>query len=94
MQRRDWNDEKTIGQLRRWLEDTKQDPIKAEASWDVEFFGLGVTAQEAAQRFGWSIGVAIEELEMAEDRGVLCRDEGIEGVKFWINHITGELEEL
>ncbi len=65
-----------------------------EAPWDVEFFGLGVTAQEAAQRFGWSIGVAIEELEMAEDRGVLCRDEGIEGVKFWMNYIEGEPEEL
>ncbi|KAG7153044.1 hypothetical protein HYQ46_000302 [Verticillium longisporum] len=54
-------------------------------------FGRGVTARDAAERFGWSIGVAEEELEMAEERGVLCREEGIEGLKFWENFIdTGE----
>ena len=94
VQRRDWTDEKTIGQLRKWLKDTRQDPVKDETSWDVESFGLGVTAQEAAQRFGWSIGVAVEELEMAEDQGVLCREEGIEGAKFWLNHIRDDSEEI
>lgn len=92
VQRRDWSDDKTIGQLRKWLEDTRQDPVKDEVPWDVEGFGLGGTAQEAAQRFGWSIGVAIEELEMAEDRGVLCREEGIEGVRFWLNHFIDECD--
>ncbi|KAG7287333.1 hypothetical protein NEMBOFW57_006842 [Staphylotrichum longicolle] len=52
---------------------------RAAWSWDV------------AERFGWSIGVAEEELEMAEEKGVLCREEGIEGLKFWENFIdTGE----
>ncbi|KAF8251199.1 Vps36-domain-containing protein [Wilcoxina mikolae CBS 423.85] len=45
----------------------------------------GVTAGEAAERFGWSLGVASEELEMAEDRGALCREASIEGVRFWRN---------
>ena len=54
-------------------------------------FGRGVTARDVAERFGWSIAVAEEELEMAEERGVLCREEGIEGLKFWENFIdTGE----
>jgi ESCRT-II complex subunit VPS36 len=25
---------------------------------------------------------------MAEDRGILCREEGIEGLRFWSNHIA------
>jgi ESCRT-II complex subunit VPS36 len=62
-----------------------------EVPWDWQEFGRGVTARDVAERFGWSIGVAEEELEMAEERGVLCREEGIEGLKFWENYIdTGE----
>lgn len=90
VQGRDWNDERIIGQFKKWLEEMRQDTVKEEALWDFESFGLGVTAQEAAQRFGWSIGVAIEELEMAEDQGLLCREDGIEGTKFWLNYITKE----
>lgn len=48
-------------------------------------WGRGVTASEAAERFGWSVGVASEELEMAEEKGALCREVGIEGVRFWRN---------
>ncbi|KAL7271240.1 Vacuolar protein-sorting-associated protein 36 [Rhizina undulata] len=48
-------------------------------------FGKGVTASETAERFQWSVGVATEELEMAEERGALCREVGIEGVRFWDN---------
>jgi ESCRT-II complex subunit VPS36 len=92
VQERDWTDEKILGQLRKWLEDTRQDPVKEEMPWDVDDFGLGITAREAAQRFGWSIGVAIEELEMAEDQGLLCREDGIEGTKFWLNYIINEPE--
>jgi len=53
----------------------------------VEWVGWerGVTAGEAAERFGWSLGVASEEMEMAEDRGALCREASIEGVRFWRN---------
>jgi ESCRT-II complex subunit VPS36 len=31
--------------------------------------------------------VAEEELLMAEERGELCREEGLEGLKFWVNYI-------
>lgn len=59
-----------------------------------EGFGRGITAQEVAQRFGWSVGVALEELEMAEERQMLVRDEqGAGGVTFWENGICASDEE-
>lgn len=84
----DWNDEKTIRELQTWLQELRSEPPEVDVPWDWRTFGRGVTGQEAAQRFGWSVGVATEELEMAEDRGILCREEGIEGLRFWSNHIT------
>ncbi|KAH8205574.1 hypothetical protein TruAng_000280 [Truncatella angustata] len=91
VQGRDRTDESTIKALLAWLRDLHDIPPDREVPWDWQEFGRGVTAQDAAERFGWSIGVAEEELEMAEERGVLCREEGIEGLKFWENYIdTGE----
>ncbi|KAH8681107.1 EAP30/Vps36 family-domain-containing protein [Xylariales sp. PMI_506] len=91
VQGRDRTDETTVKALLAWLRDLHAFPPEREVPWDWQEFGRGVTAQEAAERFGWSIGVAEEELEMAEERGVLCREEGIEGLKFWENYIdTGE----
>lgn len=88
VQRYDWSDEKTVGQLQAWMEELCRVPPDEVVPWDWTQFGRSVTAQEAAQRFQWSVGVAAEELEMAEDRGILCREEGIEGLRFWCNHIT------
>lgn len=88
VQRYDWSDEKTIRQLQDWMEDLRQIPPEEPVPWDWSNFGRAVTAQEAAQRFKWSVGVAAEELEMAEDRGILCREEGIEGLRFWCNHLS------
>jgi ESCRT-II complex subunit VPS36 len=85
VQRSDWSDEKVIVQLKAWLQELHSSP-SAGVGVDWTRFGHGVTAQEAARRFGWSVGVAGEELEMAEEKGVLCREEGIEGLKFWENH--------
>jgi len=91
VQGRDRTDETTVKALLGWLQDLHSFPPDREVPWDWQRFGRGVTAQDAAERFGWSIGVAEEELEMAEERGVLCREEGIEGLKFWENFIdTGE----
>ncbi|KAI5866692.1 Vps36-domain-containing protein [Durotheca rogersii] len=91
VQSRDRTDGTTIKALLAWLRDLHDIPPDREVSWDWQEFGRGVTAQDAAERFGWSIGVAEEELEMAEERGALCREEGIEGLKFWENYIdTGE----
>jgi ESCRT-II complex subunit VPS36 len=87
VQRFDWNDDKTIQQLQTWLDRLRSEPPVDDVPWDWTIYGRGVTAQEAAQIFGWSVGVATEELEMAEDRGVVCREEGIEGLKFWRNHL-------
>lgn len=87
VQRREWNDEKIINQLKVWFQEMHILPPAKEEEIDWRLFGRGITAQEAAQRFGWSVGVASEELEMAEEKGVLCREEGIEGLKFWENHL-------
>jgi ESCRT-II complex subunit VPS36 len=88
VQRSDWNDEKTIRQLRGWLQQLQQGAPPEDSSWEFSRFGRGVDAQETAHRFGWSVGVAAEELEMAEDKGVLCREEGIEGLRFWTNYLV------
>ncbi|KAK4248295.1 EAP30/Vps36 family-domain-containing protein [Corynascus novoguineensis] len=91
VQSRDRTDETTIKALLAWLRDLHEFPPDREVPWDWRRFGRGVTARDVAERFGWSIGVAEEELEMAEEKGVLCREEGIEGLKFWENFIdTGE----
>ena len=88
VQRHDWTDEKTIQQLEVWMEELRFIPPSEPVPWDWHMFGRSVTAQEAAQRFKWSVGVAAEELGMAEDQGILCREEGIEGLRFWINKIS------
>ncbi|OQE17431.1 hypothetical protein PENFLA_c024G05483 [Penicillium flavigenum] len=98
VQRYDWNDEKTIEKIQAWMEELQRVPPDDPVPWDWSLFGRAVTAQEAAHRFKWSVGVAAEELEMAEDRGVLCREEGIEGLRFWRNYISscgyGDLSRL
>ncbi|EPE03624.1 vacuolar protein-sorting-associated protein 36 [Ophiostoma piceae UAMH 11346] len=90
----DRTDEATVRTLLSWLRDLRGVPPKARGEppvpWDWQSFGRGVSAQETAERFGWSIGVAEEELEMAEERGALCREEGIAGLRFWENFITVE----
>ena len=89
VQRHDWTDDKIIGQLLAWFQEFRIfEPLKP-VPWDWRLFGRGVTAQETANNFGWSLGVAIEELEMAEDKGVLCREETPEGIKFWENWLIG-----
>lgn len=87
VQASDRTDEKTIKALLAWLQTMHYIPPEKEVPWDWQAFGCGVTAQDAASHFGWSIGVATEELEMAEEKGVLCREESIEGLKFWENFI-------
>ncbi|KAH8803113.1 vacuolar protein sorting protein-like protein [Xylogone sp. PMI_703] len=83
----DRTDEKTIKTLLQWLGELHHIPPEKEVPWDWEQFGRGVTAQDVAERFGWSIGVAEEELELAEEKGALCREESIEGRKYWENWI-------
>lgn len=91
VQSKDRTDDTTIKALLGWMQDLHEVPPERDVPWDWQEFGRGVTSRDVAERFGWSIGVAEEELEMAEERGVLCREEGIEGLKFWENFIdTGE----
>lgn len=90
VQRHDWTDDKTIAQLLAWFQELHQTSPPGDVGWDWATFGRGVTAQETAQKFGWSVGVANEELEMAEEKGVLCREESVEGLRFWENFIVDE----
>ena len=88
VQQADRTDDKTIAQLLSLFQDFHASVSSSEVVGGREAFGRGVSAQEAAQRFGWSVGVASEELEMAEEKGALCREEGIEGLRFWENWIV------
>ena len=89
VQHADRTDDKTIAELLAWLQELRlSSPVDYEAPWDPGTFGQGVTAQETAQRLGWSVGVASEELEMAEENGALCREEGVEGLRFWENWLV------
>lgn len=93
VQGHDRTDEATIKTLLAWLQDLHEFPPDKEVPWNWREFGRGVTAQETAERFGWSLGVAEEELLMAEEHGAVCREEGLEGLKFWINYIdTGDIK--
>ena len=83
----DWNDERVLRLFKIWLEELRRMEPNERVPWDWALFGRGIDAQETAQRFGWSIGVATEELEMAEDSGLLCREERIEGMRYWGNYI-------
>lgn len=84
VQQADRTDDKTIAQLLSWLQELH---VSSTSPSDMDF-GTYISAQGAAQRFGWSVGVATEELEMAEEKGALCRDEGIEGLRFWANWLV------
>ncbi|CAF3510962.1 unnamed protein product [Fusarium graminearum] len=88
VQSRERTDGTTVRAILAWLKDLHEFPPDRDVLWDWQEFGRGVTAQEAAERFGWSLGVAEEELLMAEERGELCREEGLEGLKFWVNYIN------
>jgi ESCRT-II complex subunit VPS36 len=94
VQPRDWTDDRTVTAITGWLRSLQQSSPEEATAWDWDKFGCGVTAQEAVSRFGWSLGVANEELEMAEERGALCREEGIEGLKFWLNYLVEADDDL
>lgn len=86
----DRTDEKTIAGLLEWLRRLRNEPPPFEVGWDWQTYGRGVTAQEVAEQFQWSVGVATEELEMAEEKGALCREQGTDGLKFWENMMLNE----
>jgi len=87
LQERNRTDEKTIASLLAWLREPQFAFPPPADDFLGQTFGRGVTAQETAERFGWSVGVATEELEMAEEMGALCRDQCLDGTRFWDNHI-------
>ena len=78
------SDERTVEQIKKWLESLRVNP-QPGVVWDWQSYGCGITAQDAVKKFGWSLGIANEELEMAEEKGTLVREESVEGLKFWLN---------
>ena len=93
VQEKNRTDLKTIASLLSWLREPQYTFPPAEADQIARTFGRGATAQDAAERFGWSVGVATEELEMAEEVGALCRDHCIDGTRFWENHFMQPFSE-
>lgn len=88
VQERSRTDERTIASLLAWLREVADDELAGHlvgGTAAVQGFGRSITAQETAEKFGWSVGVASEELEMAEDTGAVCRDQTLDGVRFWEN---------
>ena len=94
VQEKSRTDEKTIASLLSWLRDSQSTFPSLEDGGARQGFGKGVTAQETAERFGWSVGVATEELEMAEETGALCRDQCLDGIRFWENHLMNAFNEV
>ncbi|EPS37415.1 hypothetical protein H072_8877 [Dactylellina haptotyla CBS 200.50] len=83
VQERTRTDEKVAKSVLAWMES-----LSEAESWDKRVdrrWGPSILARDAAEKFGWSIAVANEELEMVEELGVLCREVGIEGVRWWKN---------
>ena len=87
VQEKNRTDEKTITSILTWLRESQSALSSTEETLLSHTFGRGVTAQETAERFSWSVGVATEELEMAEETGALCRDQCLDGTRFWENHL-------
>ncbi|KAF3903341.1 hypothetical protein AA313_de0206352 [Arthrobotrys entomopaga] len=86
VQERTRTDEKIAKSVLLWVES-----LTNVESWDSnteQKWGKSILARDAAEKFGWSIAVATEELEMVEERGILCREVGIEGVRWWKNPWT------
>lgn len=92
VQGQDRTDEKTVASILAWLKELHDDVPAEEHTWNLKLYGRGVTVQETAMRFGWSMGVATEEMDMAEERGVLCREQGLNGVHFWENWLTRDMD--
>ncbi|KAF2226176.1 EAP30/Vps36 family-domain-containing protein [Elsinoe ampelina] len=87
VQERGRSDEATCRGIREWLRGWREGD--GAVGYDWRLYGRGVSVKETAERFGWSLGVAGEELEMAEERGVLVREQDARGVRFWENHFDG-----
>lgn len=85
VQERSRTEEKSMASILAWLRTLRELPPHSELPWDWRDWGRGIAAQDAAKRFGWSVGVAEEELEMAEERGALCRESSLEGTFYWEN---------
>ncbi|KAI9719944.1 MAG: hypothetical protein M1828_005982 [Chrysothrix sp. TS-e1954] len=85
VQERSRTEAKTTASILSWLRTFREVPSNDDTALGHGIWGKGVTAQDAAERFGWSVGVAEEELIITEARGALCRETSLEGVRFWEN---------
>ncbi|KAK6502164.1 hypothetical protein TWF506_002759 [Arthrobotrys conoides] len=81
IQERKKTDEKVAKSVVAWLEELSK--LETQGTTTDSKWGKSVLAKDAAEKFGWSIAVAIEELEMVEERGELVRDTSFEGVRWW-----------
>lgn len=57
-------------------------------------WGDGVVATQVARDLRVSVTLAVEHLKTAEASGLLCRDDGVEGTRFYVNEFGGFLKTL
>ena len=62
----------------------QSDEIAKETTEAVKSLG-SLTAEELSRHSGWSIVLSKERLLIAEDLGELCRDDSVEGLRFFPN---------
>lgn len=67
--------------------------VKAASEQDGED-EKGVVATQVARDFGFSVTLAMEHLRTAEEGGLLCRDESIEGTRFFVNRFDEYVRRL
>ena len=65
------SDEVTCKKIMEWIKTPVQAEYMVYEEPEGYDWGRGVTPLEAAEKFGWSAGVATEELELAEEKGRL-----------------------
>lgn len=70
--------------------------VKAAAAGEGEGsgWGDGIVATQVARDLRVSVTLAVEHLGTAEIAGLLCRDDGVEGTRFFVNHFDKFVKQL
>lgn len=88
----DTHSDKAVGErLVKAAEAAEKGGSGSEMAW-----GEGLVATQVARDLRVSVTLAVEHLRTAEAAGMLCRDESVEGTRYYVNHFDvflGKLEE-
>lgn len=86
----DTHSDKAVGErLVKAAEATEKGGEGSEKGW-----GEGLVATQVARDLRVSVTLAVEHLRTAEAAGMLCRDESVEGTRYYVNPFDVFLEKL